>query len=343
MEPSNQLNQSSPSIPPNNSRKRTLLVVGIITGIVLLSVLIILILSKRAILKSNLPEITLNNGSVNGSFTWEQFGFDPQNTGQIPFTGPQTNKVKWIYKLGSTSCGFQTQATPVVLDGSGNLYFGTSEGSLISLDPQMRKRWEYKLPDAYPRTNCKDGYEPGALSDRNIDYSPVLSNGQIIFGTSGQKNAKKIYSLDLNGKLVWSYGIDGVLESHIKLGSNNRIYFTTATTLYALTDKGTDVKTYPVVGKLNVPAIGSDGSVYVCSAEGLLALASDLKLKWVFNQTQNLRTCMSAVDPKTNVIYFPYKNTGKNIYKLYALNSDGSLKWNTDIYWSESAPAIGND
>ncbi|HEY4505785.1 MAG TPA: PQQ-binding-like beta-propeller repeat protein [Candidatus Paceibacterota bacterium] len=347
MEPINQLEQQPPLSPQSNDfRKRIILIIGTVLAIVIVAGLIYWVMQKPPTPSTPPGDLSPPPATVIVS-TWPQFGYDPQSSGQAPFKGPQTNKPKWVYKLGSTSCGLQTIAVTPVLDKDGNLYFGTSEGSFISLDPKMNKRWEYKLPDAYPRNiNCKSTESGvlGGLYDLNIMTDPALtSSSLVVFGTSGINNAKKIYALDLSGQLKWMYAIDGSLESAIKIGPNNQIYFTTQTTIYSLSDTGQNAKTYPMTGRLNTPAIGKDGAVYVCSAEGLLALTTDLKLKWTFSQVRNLRTCSPAIDPKTGVIYFPYKKPEAKDYKLYAVNPDGSFKWSSNIFWTESSPAVASD
>jgi hypothetical protein len=271
---------------------------------------------------------------------WSQFGYDGGNSGRSPFIGPKTNKLKWKFQDGKTACNYETVMTSPVLDSKANLYFGTSEGSLIALSPEGKEIWRFTIPDAYSRDNCGSSmYAPRGLYDLNIDYTPAIDNGTIYFGTSGQENAKKIYAVDSNGKLKWTYAIDSALQSDIKLGYNQRIYFTTKTKLYSLDKTGKDIKTYPIKVISNTPAIAKDGTIHVCSGEGLIALDEDLRHKWTYQTKSELKHCDPAINPDTGTIYFPVNGE----YKLYAVNPDGTLKWKADIFWAESSPSVSKD
>lgn len=272
---------------------------------------------------------------------WSQAGYDSANSGRSPFVGPQTNKLKWKFQDGRTPCGYETVMTSPIIDKEGNLYFGTSEGSLIALTPKGKEIWRYTISDAYSRDKCSGSmYGPQELYDLNIDYTPAIDNDDTIyFGTSGQENAKKIYAIDSNGKLKWTYPIDSALDSDIKLGQNQRIYFTTETKLYSLDKTGKNIKTYSIESKSNAPAIAKDGTVYVCSKEGLIALDKDLNRKWVYQIKTGLKRCDPAINPDAGTVYFPANNENK----LYAVNNDGTLKWKSDIFWAESSPSVAKD
>ncbi|MBI2003622.1 MAG: PQQ-like beta-propeller repeat protein [Parcubacteria group bacterium] len=274
-----------------------------------------------------------------------QFGSNPENSNQSRFTGPQTNKVKWIFKDGVTACGFQTIMTSPVLDKNGNLYFGTSEGSLISLAPDKTVRWKFKIPDAYPRNNCSaESGEGGGLDDYNIEFAPAIDKtGTIYFGTSGAGNAKRIYALSQDGKEKWRYDIDGPLQSAVKIGYNGKLYFTTNTSLYSLETDGQKARKFTISSRRNYPAIGKSGTIYVCSGNDLLALDSNLKLKWRFSTGSTLRHCSPAIDPGSEVVYFTANNKDQNTYRLYAVNPDGTKKWTASIFWSEASPAVAKD
>ncbi|NOX55890.1 MAG: PQQ-like beta-propeller repeat protein, partial [Planctomycetes bacterium] len=73
---------------------------------------------------------------------WPQFGYDGANTGQSPYKGPQTNRLKWDYRLpgwGST----------VVVAADGSVYFG-SGNSLFALSAGGSEKWRFRVPAGQP-------------------------------------------------------------------------------------------------------------------------------------------------------------------------------------------------
>lgn len=275
-----------------------------------------------------------------------QFAFVSENAGRSPYTGPQTNNARLLFgESPGPGCGRQIIMTAPVLDSNGNLYFGTSEGSLISIAPNGREKWRFTLPDAYPRNNCggEDG-EKGSISDHNIGFMPAFDGTNVYFGTSGIGNAKRIYALDTNGKELWRFDIDGPLRSHIKISISGRIYFTTLTTLYSLNQKGADSKTYSISERSKMPALWKE-RVYVCSGEHLVALDQNLKKIWELDTETdaNLNNCKPAVNPDTGTVYFVANNRDSNEYKMFAVSSSGRLLWSTDVFWTEATPAIAKD
>ena len=343
----NPLDPQTPFPEPSNPKKRTILILGAVALVVLISGIFYI---KQRLVPTPTPTPTLQPTPPvqppSGQTIYpSQFRFDPQSSGQSQFTGPQTNKLKWAFRdQPSPGCMRQVIITTPVLDEAGNLYFGTSEGSLIALSPAGREIWRFKIPDSYPRNNC---VETGKASvyDYNIGFMPALDNtGTIYFGTSGIGNAKKIYALNKNnGTKKWEFSIDGPLQSHIRIGYNNKLYFATTLTLYELNTNGEKISSYPAGGKWNVPAIAKDGTVYACSNQGLVALDSNLNKKWIYSTNNPLNTCQPTVDPKTGIIYFPEKNLDKNEYKLTALNPDGTLKWSVNTFWIESPATAAED
>ncbi len=273
-----------------------------------------------------------------------QFAFDPENSGRSSFKGPQASNAKLLFKdTPGPGCGRQVIMTTPVLDSQGNLYFGTSEGSLIAINTKGQELWRFKLPDVYPRNNCDgEGGEKGMIGDHNIEFMPASDGTNVYFGTSGIGNAKRVYALGLDGKEKWRLDIDGPLHSPIKIGYDNRLYFTTLDTLYSVDNTGADVKKYQITEGSKYPAI-SKSNIYVCSGQSLVALNYDLVEVWKLNAGTNLNNCKPAVNPDTGIIYFVVNNRDSNDYKLYAVSPDGKLQWTVDVFWSEAPPAVAKD
>lgn len=274
---------------------------------------------------------------------WPQFGPDLENSGRSPYSGPKTNRVQWIFKEGRTDCRFESSMSSPVVDQNGNIYFTNTEGFLIAMSPDKKVLWKFKIPDAYRRNNCDFGSdEAGGIYDYNIDFPPVIDSENIVyFGTSGINNAKRIYAVE-KGNEIWRFDINGPLKSPIKLGNNNNLYFATNKTLYVINRRNVkDYKTFSlgIPGASTIALSEDEGVVYACTQDSLVALTYDLKLKWQNKNVGSLRNCHLAVNPDTGVIYLPAGNQGK----LYAVDSNGTIQWTANIFWSEASPSIAQD
>jgi len=99
---------------------------------------------------------------------------------------------------------------------------------------------------------------------------------------------------------------------------------------------------------LSLPAISSDGNIYIGSDLGTLyAINTDGTEKWHYTTNPLQRIGGAPVtDPDSGTIYFTtVYGSSKNT--LYSLNPDGSLKWRFDVskpsYLETASPAIASD
>jgi outer membrane protein assembly factor BamB len=282
-------------------------------------------------------------------YPWNQHGGDPQKSGRSAFTGSglhESVSVSRVWDEAASPCGWDAVMTSVVVDGHGNLYFGTSGGHVVSLSPADRERWRFVLPDAYERDDCVAGdddfYAPRSLFDLNIDKAPAISGSVLLVGTSGHENAHRLYALDLqSGARQWVVPLDGVLKSEIAVDEDGIAFFSTVDTLYAVDTGDGTFATYPEVVGFGAPALGLDGSVYVCSSSGaLVALDAHLEEQWRHDLgVSDIGPCFPAVDPDNGNIYLPVPREAV----LAAFNASGSPLWQVQTNWSESSPSIGWD
>jgi len=85
------------------------------------------------------------------------------------------------------------------------------------------------------------------------------------------------------------------------------------------------------------PGLGSDGTIYIASrGDSLRAFSPDGSVSWSFYVRQQPDHTTSPVISGDGTIYFA------SIY-LFALNSDGSLKWQYYLEETRGSPAIGPD
>jgi outer membrane protein assembly factor BamB len=90
---------------------------------------------------------------------------------------------------------------------------------------------------------------------------------------------------------------------------------------------------------LSSPALGSDGTIYLVTATGLSAITNNGILasnKWTFAAARP--TAGTAAIGSSGTIY-----CGSADGNLYAINSDGRLKWSYPLQANRGSPAIGAD
>src|SRR5437867_8654431 len=165
--------------------------------------------------------------------------------------------------------------------------------------------------------------------------------------------APYLFALDASGSFLWRSDVPA-LGGSPSLGADGRIFVnsTNVPTIYAFNRDGTLAWSYSVGSCCgqdvpSSPAIGFDGTVYVGeTAVGgavVLALHSDGSLKWMAS-IGAYHTGLSIGGDGT--IYFGATTYGEfqNVASVFALNPDGSLKWEYDDPgggYVRTAPAIG--
>ncbi|HUO06343.1 MAG TPA: PQQ-binding-like beta-propeller repeat protein [Candidatus Binataceae bacterium] len=305
---------------------------------------------------------------------WPMFGHDPAHTGQSPYrTGAGPGKIKWTFAVpfptASGQTGMQWVQLPAI-GADGTLYAGVSGrwGGLYAVNPDGTQKWVF-APGRYGFR----GPPPAIGSDGTI-YLPT--------------DTGNLDAVNPDGTLKWAFPILFSAKSAIMAPSAGAgqapgtIYLSNADgTLYAISPAGSlkwKVAADPVVGIEN-PAIGPDGTVYVCG-QTLYAFTPGGALKWTrripaSNSSRMLSVGadgtvyvgsgswfdgnVTAVKPDGTLkwvfpggVYFnpPAIGADGTVYatsgdhNLYAINSDGSLLWKFDAGSDfGAAPAIGAD
>ena len=162
------------------------------------------------------------------------------------------------------------------------------------------------------------------LAEDVITTNPAVSkdNSTIVFGT---KNGK-IYSLDSNGKMRWTYAIKKKLRKE---------------QLFFLEEKKfKQVTAEPVIADLNND--GKDEIIISSEVGALFVLNLNGKLLWSFSAKDAIKTSALVADinndKKPEVIF------GSNDSFVYALNNKGKLLWKFKAKSGiESTPAIIKD
>jgi outer membrane protein assembly factor BamB len=234
---------------------------------------------------------------------------------------------------GSPSWRFHTggafnEAAPAI--GSDGTIYTAGNQVLYALHPDGSLRWSYD-------------------AGHGITGPPAIAaDGTVYFP------APYLFALDPNGSLLWRSDIPA-LGGSPSLGSTGTIYVnsTNIPTVYAFNPDGTLAWSYSVGSCCSQdvpssPAIGLDGTVYVgetaLGGAVVLALYPNGTLKWQVS-IGAYHTGMSIGGDGT--IYFGATTYGyfKNVASVFALNRDGTLKWEYDDPgggYVRTPPAIGS-
>jgi outer membrane protein assembly factor BamB len=250
---------------------------------------------------------------------------------------------KWRYEVPITS---DTWTSPVI-GKDGTIYTGAArrkfEGS------QEQEYYEDPISGIYAFTpNGKLKWRFTSKSD--MPGSIAVGDDGIIYAFIGESETKMkwvgyLKAITAGGKEKWKYPII-FSESSPAIAPDGSIYMGAGHEnkgFLALNPDGTENWFFPTKDDISsIPAIGSDGTIYVGVWDGIFyAFSPDGEVKWSFKtpkKTDEEITTSAAIGAE-GAIYF---GTGSGYF--YALNSDGTLKWkyNTKSAFSSSA-AIGAD
>lgn len=144
-----------------------------------------------------------------------------------------------------------TLTTTMIVVSDGTIYAGTNSHFLYALtyDTSFELQWIYETTDGW------------ISSTAAID-----SDGTIYFGSGDN-----LYALNPDSSLKWKYPAEGRVEGSPVIASDGTIYFGSHDNcLYALYPSGELKWKYQAAGHVQDPAIGTDGIIYVCTADGYI-------------------------------------------------------------------------
>lgn len=270
--------------------------------------------------------------------------------------------LKWKYNVGY----LMETSTPCIGE-DGTIYIGSYGSKLNAINPDGTNRWtvnvggnvdsspaigedgtiyvghhNHDLVAVNPNGTIKWKFTTGF----NVVSDPAVSDdGTIIFGSGDEW----IYALYPNGTLRWEYKTGNDVKGSASIDDNDIIYIASWDGyLYSLYSNGTlKWKTDIEDGSETTPCFGPDGTIYV-SYEKLWAInPSDGSVKWTYdypgpNEESFLSNPAISAD---GIIYIGVDVDGRPLGAIYAINSDGTLRWrkyiaNQGIY---SSPSIAED
>jgi len=258
-------------------------------------------------------------GPINSS--WPMYCHDVHHTGSSPYsTANNTGYEKWIYhrRRGWIEGG-------VVIDGDGNIYFGSKDSGCDEL---------FALYALYPNGTLK--WKCG-IGGRIIGTPAIAEDGTIYLGTSYGTDA--LYAISSNGTIKWRYKTGDLIFSSPAIDEDGSIYFGDwKGWINALYPNGTLKWRYKTGNAvLSSPAIGDNGVVYCGSHDSnLYALyTNNGTIKWKYKTGGWVRVSPCIGDDGT--IFFVSLDSN-----LYAVKPNGTLKWKRGV-GAGTSPTIGQD
>lgn len=225
-------------------------------------------------------------------------------------------------------------ASSPVLAQDGTIYIESLLDKLIAVAPDGSMKWEVEL-DNYP-----------------VFGSPAIGlDGQVY----SLVEYDKLYAVSPEGEVNWTYPANTFLGGPMNsptIGSNGDIYFYDS--LYLEPGYETHLKSLNTLGDLNwdvtlergctgPPAIGADGTLYLCSGTSLLAVSPAGDTLW--NCDIGLRLENSPAVDGAGIIYIvsDYTSAEEPTPKLHAVSPAGAKLWSIEIPGGgvRDSPVIG--
>ncbi|MGM0745912.1 MAG: PQQ-binding-like beta-propeller repeat protein, partial [Bacteroidota bacterium] len=281
---------------------------------------------------------------------WPMFMANPQHTGTATVQ-PASDKVLWELQLDGAFI------SPVI-GSDESLYIATKKGEFYIADLSGQISGSIGYPYDFTGSSAISSdnrlYMPAEERLHRITITSTLnSNNNLLqeenaFFTSPVINpengmlytasdAGKIYALDEEESLIWSFQTADSVKSSPALDQDGNIYVgSDDDNIYALNPDGTQKWTYSTGGNVrSSPSIGVDGTVYIGSDDGYLyAIRSSGNLDWRFNTGSAVQST-PAIDSNGNVY------VGSDNGTFYAINDAGQLIWSHATGGPiQSSPAI---
>ena len=251
--------------------------------------------------------------------------YAPQPGGTL-FAVSSSGTPTWTF---APSGGLSPADLAVATDGT--IYTGNQCGVFYALNPDGSIKWSYS----------------GFQRDCNQFYTPTIfpaagGDGTIYGGVNYGNSTGVLFALSSSGSLIWR---TSAFVGTPSIASSGMIYVISldGQHLFALNSGGVlqwQVNA-PYQNKFTLPAIASDGTVYVGTAgAGLWSIAPTGIVNWQATPGGNRYFFAPPTIGGEGTIYIAYTS-------LLAVNPDSSLKWSTSlcggegVYASLDEPEIG--
>lgn len=252
---------------------------------------------------------------------WSCYHGDPQHTGRSDQAVGDSLWQIWTYPAGGDISG------SAAVDAHGRVYFGARDVHLYCIEPGGTLRWQTDLSH---------------LGSSIYFSTPALDESGCVYITTNRKLVK----VDSAGSVVWYFPEHSSWSiSHSPtIGVDGNIYFAAySDSLYAVTPGGSLAWAFALGAPANSsPAVGHDGRVFIATTRGsagwkLHAVEANGSAAWSYDIAGEADFASPTVGADSTI----YVGADRH---LYAVRSDGSLKWRDSLNASiTSCPAVGND
>ena len=167
----------------------------------------------------------------------------------------------------------------------------------------------------------------------------VIGSDGIIYVGSTNGNVNALYS---NGTVKWTSTLQSSVGG-LAIGNNETLYVTTSSALYALNSgNGTILwECTASTGSDFYPIIGSDGTIYTKSSDGVSAINADKTSKWNFTTYGGVIGLAIGSDGTIYASCCYVSALTDSMF--YAINPDGTEKWSCNLPNIQKTPVIGAD
>jgi|GEM_PF-739522 len=182
-------------------------------------------------------------------------------------------------------------------------------------DPQHTGRSQHPAVEGKPIKKWK--FSPGEEL-----FSPVISDTVVYI-----QSEEKLYAVDMKGKAIWELDLQPQSVFNTcspAIGSDGTVYAESGGILYAVSPTGTVKWKFELEGDGCSPIVGPDGVIYVGGGSKLYAITSSGQERWEYDAGTSI-TSIPAVSVD-GTIYI-----GTETGRIYAIDSDGALKWPFDM------------
>jgi len=240
--------------------------------------------------------------------------------------------LKWSIKLNDLyydphvgSVGIVT--SPAIGD-NGTIYIVSNKGTLFAVKPDGTEEWHYV------------GKESGEAGGSGY-YSPSIGMDGTIYFKCGDGY---LYAIDNSGQKIWSFQHGGTGGSDMPVGIAIGWYGEIILPEWKARAINPDGTSRWIADKeyytLSLPGIGPDGTLYILSNLGLLrAINSTGDENWTLDVGSLGLPWVGIAISIDGTIYFGHYSKKK----LYAINPNGSVKWEAEIDTIFGSPVIGSD